>query len=1629
MRNKWTSLCAAVAAFAWLSLPTEAADFAKKQAAPKTRLMKGISKSKEAVTTVARLQQPADKRVAADKAKAANPLRPNNVRHAENNSQNSFKPYRFHAPKAPMKLRKVSGETVDEHGLIVAPAEGARKVYYRGGRSYVNSEGFSQTNQDGTIQLVWCEDGTVYIRNILYSYPTSSWVKGTRQGNTLSVPIRQPVYYNPVADVTYSIGWGMSDGWGGYSNYDAYADTFDFEIDDEQQTVSLKNSSEEVFMGLFWDDDNAFAWAGDFETVWNYWKDFEPMPTVEVSAPAGLQTETWYVKAHETDNENTLLVKRTVTVGFDGNAVYLKGLFADFPEAGMKGSISDGTVTFDGLQLQGQKDGKAAYAAGMAAGDLQPFSMAWDETLRQLSSLCALVATTSPTDIECNTWFSDITVQADDPFAPISQLPWANGMNTDEEFEWFTVIDANNDGLTWHRYENQASYKYSSDNQADDWLLTPAFRLEAGKYYSLSFVASASSFSYAEQFEVKMGTSPTAEAMTADVIPLTSTDNELGDTVQNKLITVSQSGVYYFGIHVVSPADQASLRIDNVVVDETVIDAPAAVADLKAVADEEKPAAHITFTAPTTTIAGDALTDITKAELLRNDQLIATLTDLAPGQAVTYTDEDETLQPGNYYYQVRCHNSKGKGDITKPVKVTLIQVLQIPYYADFSNDEDYDQCSVIDANEDYFTFEWGGSRAEYNYCTDNQADDYLVSPPLHLEGGKNYAITVNAGSAGYPEVFDIVAGQTATAQGLSTVLLAGCTVELEDEKDFEATLTAQTTGTYYVAVHCVSPADQYQLWVNKMSVEVGPAATAPAAPVLAVTPAAKGEKKAIVRIDMPQQAINGTSLEGNLKVELYRDGTLVKTEENVTPGQTLSLTDEVDNNGFFTYQAIPYNQDGKGQKSPKQTLYIGIDAPLTVANVKAEDLLEKVRISWDKVGEEGRNGGYVNPADITYNIYACEPGTTYVFDSEPVATVKDAASCDIDFDPNEGEQTFQAWVVTAENEAGASYMDDAVASIVVGKPYDLPLVEGFANGRIHYYWDTNALSLTYGISSDDDGTAIALTTQNLPGDIFFSSGKLNVNAAKNPVLLLDAAGFGVTSISVLGNTNGSSEAVELAQAAVGHEGYREVKVPLSSLKNADGYAQIAITATIENATIFDDWGDIETQGDALILDNIRIVDLCQNDLAVAVSALPTVSAGKTATVTATVTNWGEQPASNFTVTVKDGDKVLMEQTVGEELAPFKTMQIVAELPTSVFDEDGDRTVTAEIGYTADENPDNNQAETIITVVSSNAAAPTDLAAQDKGADGVQLSWTAPELSATEYTETFDNTDAFPTFSIGGITATEHTGTIGEWTVYDATGAETYSWQDASVSYDNRYQPQAWMPFDFPKAGFSGMTSLSGTQAMLSMCIVPGEISATDHWLISPELPGMEQEISFYALPITNDYGDETFEVLASSTDKQPESFELVESLSAGETSWTQFNVTLPEGTRYFAIRHTSNDIFGLFVDDITFNYIGSLNHYNVYYDGTLVATVEEGKTTFTLAAEQLTEGQHTFGVTAVYNSGQESKPATATIDVSTGIEGIVAQGKKVDVYSVDGRMVRQQATSLDGLKGIYVINGKTVLLK
>lgn len=1635
MKNWKLWMLTAILTFSGLTLHAQEQDFTTKQAASKGKVFtfKGgqlTDKSATLSTPMEKLRKPGtpfrDARTTAPmsagkKSGTEAPVQSMDGRRVARPSSGSMRS---------LRTANANGEEVDSHGIIVSPAAGEHKVYARSGKYLNYDNSVEMREQTGQVQIVTCDNGTVYIRNILSNYATGAWVKGKRTGNTISVAVGQPIEYDSYAECTLSLQWCVSDEFG-FSTYDGYnGGKFTFTVDDAEGTISLEKSSETCFMGLFWDDYYSFAWQGDCETVWTYVGGYNPMEVTTVTPPAGLQTETWYVKGHEREGLEQHLYKGNVTIGFQDGFVYLKGLFPNYPDAWMKGRIDGTDVTFEGLQTQGSNGDGTVYAAGYEGGDLVDFCMLYDSDTQVMTSTRALLANTDPENVQAETWFNDITLSKDDPFAPIDVLPYANGFDTQNDWDWLTIIDANGDGSTWNPFEGEASYKYNSDNNADDWLISPPIRLEAGKTYSFTIDAHGSTDAYSERIEVKMGTEATAGAMTTTVIAPTELVTELPQSLGNKFITVATTGYYHFGIHAISDYDHASLRVDNLLVDETIMTAPAAVSDLTVTPDLENPVATITFTAPTKNIGGENLTaNLTLIELMRDNEVITTFEDVAPGTPLTYVDDDPSLEGSVYHYQVVAYNADGMGDKSDVVSVRLFYVYEIPYVADFTQDAVGGQFTQIDANDDGRRWEWdGGSRAVYEYNSSQDADDYLISPALHFDAGNRYSIIVNAGSAGYPERFEILVGREATVEGLNVKVLENCVVTDEDQKDFEASFTADETGPYYVAIHCISEADMYELWINKVTVDLAPAPTAPDAPELAVTPGAQGAKLANIVVKAPTTSIDGNALTANLtRIVLYRGNDSVKEFENVAPGATLNYVDEeIEEVGEYTYQAVPYNADGIGRRSEKVTVYLGSDIPEAVKNVKATDLQTQVMLTWDKVGETGYRGGYVNPAEVEYVIYACYPGTTIT--DEAVASVKDADSYVLDFDTNEGEQVYQTWYVAANNEAGESYLEDESAGrLLVGNPYDLPVVEGFAGNTLHYFWDSNSFAMPFTMASDDDGMGLALFLPEA-GDIFLNSGKLNLQETTNPVLLFDAIGYGVSSVNVGGHVDGGDD-VALATESLDNKGYKTVKVPLSTLRDGR-FAQIGITATINHPTIMNDWGEIEEQGDAFIIDNIRIVDLLAHNLTAGISAPPAVNSGKAVDIAVTVTNWGEQPAKGYTVTVTAGDEVVMQKTVDSELAPFASEEFTATWATSVFDETGDRTIKVVVDYAADLKPADNTAETTITINENNAPAPESLTAEDKGETGVELNWNAPAVAPQEYVETFDNTDAFPTFSIGGITATEHHGAIGEWTLYDGNGAEVYSWQDASINYDHRYEPSAWMAFDIVEAGFTGEKGHSGTQVMMSMCPVPGDgVGAADHWLISPELPGMEQEISFWLRVLTKQYGSETFEVLASKTDNQPENFELVENFMTDEETWTPYYVLLPEGTKYFAIRHTSNDIFGVLVDDVRFNYVGAVDKYHVYYEKQLVATVENGVTTYTLAADQVEAGERTFAVTAVYASGQESKPASVSIMVAADIRQIIADGQPVDVFTLDGKLVRRQAKSLDGLRGVYVVKGRKVLVK
>jgi hypothetical protein len=188
------------------------------------------------------------------------------------------------------------------------------------------------------------------------------------------------------------------------------------------------------------------------------------------------------------------------------------------------------------------------------------------------------------------------------------------------------------------------------------------------------------------------------------------------------------------------------------------------------------------------------------------------------------------------------------------------------------------------------------------------------------------------------------------------------------------------------------------------------------------------------------------------------------------------------------------------------------------------------------------------------------------------------------------------------------------------------------------------------------------------------------------------------------------------------------------------------------------------------------------------------------------------------------------------------------------------------------------------------------------------------------TEGFEDQSLFPPFSTGGITAENHYGLFGDWRLYDSTGGEV--WGVDGTTFTNEGQPHAWFVFNATIAG-AGIDSHNGDQYLESICPIPTSEGGTfdgpaDHWLISPVLSGNEQTITFWERTLSETYGNEEYEVLASTTDNNPSSFTSVKKFADATLEWTERSATLPAGTKYFAIRHYSNDIFGVLIDDITY---------------------------------------------------------------------------------------------------------------
>ena len=205
--------------------------------------------------------------------------------------------------------------------------------------------------------------------------------------------------------------------------------------------------------------------------------------------------------------------------------------------------------------------------------------------------------------------------------------------------------------------------------------------------------------------------------------------------------------------------------------------------------------------------------------------------------------------------------------------------------------------------------------AKYVYNTKADANDWLVSPAIHLEADKEYKVSFYVKTSGsYKESLRLAVANANSAEDMATKSETLLDFPELTEKTFvkkSVVYVARESGDYYFGLYEYSKKDLYNVFVTAFSVAEN--ITTPA-PVTGLT-ATEGANEAItvdLKWTLPTKDEDGNDLTTPLTgVEVYRDGILVKTLEGTatawqdTEAQGLAA-------GFHTYDVKAQPRAAKG---------------------------------------------------------------------------------------------------------------------------------------------------------------------------------------------------------------------------------------------------------------------------------------------------------------------------------------------------------------------------------------------------------------------------------------------------------------------------------------------------------------------------------------------------------------------------------------------------------------------------------------------------------------------------------------------------------------------------------------------
>lgn len=972
-----------------------------------------------------------------------------------------------------------------------------------------------------------------------------------------------------------------------------------------------------------------------------------------------------------------------------------------------------------------------------------------------------------------------------------------------------------------------------------------------------------------------------------------------------------------------------------------------------------------------------------------------------------------------------------------------------------------------------------------NYAT--PFDEWLFLPAVAIaDADKQYSMEFDYvnyfNNATHLDDLEIFIGKEADVKSMTQLIYSheGQTHALPERKRFN--FAVATPGNYIIGVHAKSGAAGSYRGVKfynvAVDVDMTASASSPGAPtdvVISTNP--DNPTEAFVDFKAPTLSALNTELDPTLPITVKGTCKEATAETTLMPGEAGRLTIAIPADGMQNFELTSYNHLGRGI-TRTFTAYVGQDAPsapLNLVGAVARDNMS-MHLKWD-APVSGVNGGYLDPASVTYEIFTMS-GITATKVGETTAT-------EFDFIPAYPAQARYYVGVIATNSLGKTAVQSYISDII-GRTHELPMYEKFST-PFAYSWAYNTngdfSNAPWNHANNLDGFSLG-DPKSTDNGMFYASSLVSrpvwseLIAQKVNTLGCDDVSFAVTywdckysaAMELWGRTADNPEAHLIASLE-----------PKKSTTPSWQTWEVTLPAECCNA----DWVQLNLRSHHIdentycIIDDYRISANVDTDFKVnGISGAYKALAGESHTFTSSLTNAGTTAAKTEFMVELLGDR----QTLASET--YRTNRIAAgETFTrdtrfemkSEYLKYKNLSIRTTITASDDELEVNNTAEIPFLLKDHVTPIVSDLKGEWQQGS-ILLDWTAPDAAYGHGDEGFECLPAF-----------EITDRIGPFKNYDLDGMAQYALAMDVYRWDGDDLPSGWIVYDAAAKDamdFDNLRPSTGTQYIMARSI-PQKFDENNNvvnfqssdWLVSPEVVG-GTKVSFDMLNLLNttEYR-ETIEVYVSSSDDAVDatngitldadgkrvcgSFRHLRNFTkSGTELWETCSFTLPADAKHFALVYRSIGQFGACIDDLSYTPTQlsqwDIRSYNVVREdasgsrkviaGDLkdcrytVANAADVDQTFYVSSNVCRDGVNTY--TSPLSNGVKFAAGSGVADTLTAtlIEGGHEQiffgglaGQTASLYTLSGQHLMEIPITADRhthpvAPGIYLVKcGKTIV--